>query len=67
MYINAHPIAGILVDPFESEVLETTYLLSDLSKLEGHVPLCPYWVRPLTTRTILMSVNLTSTFSIEMR
>ena len=29
---NVHPVAGIFLDPLESEVLETIYSLRDLSK-----------------------------------
>ena len=29
---NGYPVAGILLDPLESEVLETIYSLRDLSK-----------------------------------
>ena len=36
---NAHPVAGILLDPLESEVLEPIYSLRDLSNRDT-CPLC---------------------------
>ena len=43
---NAHPVAGILLDPLESEVLETIYSLGDHSKRRARVLCTHAWIFP---------------------